>query len=738
MSEHRPQNPDQERAPAVDLSAAQVGNVSIGEVVGGDKHIHHHYAPAAPEPPRTLAQRNREALIQIVERTWVAGVLRASLHEQLRIELGMVTRPDTVVHPWQSVVRLPGQEARRLPPGTPIGDIFWQAGGRLLILGAPGGGKTTTLLTLADELLAQARADELAPVPVVFVLSTWAQGRPALEAWLVDELRQRYKVDPQLGRAWLKQRRILPLLDGLDEVGRADEVRASCVEAINGYLDRSGGEAVVCSRSSEYARQGRRLALEAAVELQALDAEQADAYLAAAGADLAGLRAAVREDAVLRELSASPLFLSLLAVTHRGAPAGQLAGQDRSDAERRLWQAYVERRLTAVRADAPTAPGQLWARLSWLARGMGAHDQQVFYIEYLQPSWLASRRQQQWFRLLSGLAIFLTAAPVSFLALTSFERVQGIVLLALTAFFGAAFALSTAGGGVRLWETVSWSWRQALAWRSVWREAWRAAGLGVLVGAACGLLMRDSLGAFSAGEAAAVGAGIGLSAGLLLGLPLAILIASLQRNTLRVTTRPNEGVRRSIVTALRMGIGVTAALGTGITALLTLLPIIGIATIFGATRLVRVVARPDQGGASGGAFSDALRNGFELIDSVGGAVALSAVALIVSQPFIVPVGLLLSIGGFLHFGGDAVIKHVVLRVLLRHYSRAPWDFAAFLDEAVSRGLMARAGGGYRFTHRLLQEHLALGGPLGDPAAAILGPHPGGDPGAARAGGEPAA
>lgn len=64
------------------------------------------------------------------------------------IELGMEERADAVEHPWDMVLRIE-REGCILPRGTPIIDVFDQMGRSLLILGAPGSGKTTMLLELA-------------------------------------------------------------------------------------------------------------------------------------------------------------------------------------------------------------------------------------------------------------------------------------------------------------------------------------------------------------------------------------------------------------------------------------------------------------------------------------------------------------------------------------------------------------------------------------------------------------
>jgi predicted NACHT family NTPase len=62
-------------------------------------------------------------------------------------------------------------------PGTQLIDVFNRLDRALLILGAPGAGKTTLLLQLAQDLLRQAAQDPQRPIPMVFLLSSWAQQR---------------------------------------------------------------------------------------------------------------------------------------------------------------------------------------------------------------------------------------------------------------------------------------------------------------------------------------------------------------------------------------------------------------------------------------------------------------------------------------------------------------------------------------------------------------------------------
>ena len=60
----------------------------------------------------------------------------------------------------------------------------------------------------------------------------------------------------------------------------------------------------------------------------------------------------------------------------------------------------------------------------------------------------------------------------------------------------------------------------------------------------------------------------------------------------------------------------------------------------------------------------------------------------------------------LFYGGLACIKHFVLRFILYRQGHIPWNYAHFLDWAVERILLEKAGSGYIFIHPQLQEYFA--------------------------------
>jgi serine/threonine protein kinase len=57
-------------------------------------------------------------------------------------------------------------------------------------------------------------------------------------------------------------------------------------------------------------------------------------------------------------------------------------------------------------------------------------------------------------------------------------------------------------------------------------------------------------------------------------------------------------------------------------------------------------------------------------------------------------------------GGEACIKHFILRIILYCNGYIPWNYARFLDYATERIFLQKVGGGYIFVHRSLLEHFA--------------------------------
>ena len=400
------------------MGGAEIHQTVVGDhnifTGSGDIRITYQLPPAEAEERRLLLQ-----LTENVRRFWIEGVLEHSVHEAAMVELRKEARPEAVDHPWERVLELPRGAPEALGPERAIGDVFAGTGRALLILGEPGSGKTVTLLELARELIGRFGKDPSQAAPVVLNLTTWERG--PLAAWIEAELKTKYFIPPRRTQKWLEQSRLIPLLDGLDEL--PEERRTTCVAAINEFLESGGVSGIaVCCRLAEYLALPERLRFSGAVCLQPLSPSQIEEYLARGGSALFALREVIRGDALLREMARSPLMLNVICLAYGGQSVEAIAQQHGDTAEARranLFGRYVERMFARIpRAGFSESQTTEW--LSWLAGRMRAHSLTVFLVESLQPSWLATAGQRRAYALGSRVLICLAWGMCWWLATLAF------------------------------------------------------------------------------------------------------------------------------------------------------------------------------------------------------------------------------------------------------------------------------------------------------------------------------
>ena len=598
-------------------------------------------------------RQNRALMLGRVRSVWLAGVLEESLHGGEIIDLGFAYRPAALgnsgLPSWQQAA----EYDYLLPVGTKIENVFAAAERVLLVLGEPGAGKTTMLLQLVSHLLAAAESDDSCPMPAVFALSAYRDNRP-LTDWLVDQLANNYETPRKLAAQWIDAGRFVPLLDGLDEVDPS--LRPMCAEAINAFRQQHPGVALlVTARSRDYQTLATRLNMDKAIVLQPLTPEQIDTYLSRRGPRLAGLRQSLAADPTLRELAQTPLMLSIMTLAYRRMPeeGGEMGGRLLTSTQ--LFDVYAERMARYRGKDMRFAPSDTITWLTWLAKQLTREGKPTFFLEDMQPSWLAADdrpRLARSMRLLVFLFLLAGALPASFLFMT-FGR-WGAALAVLLVGLAAAAVPALTGrfllrarlpfNRIETVESLAWSWPYA------------ALGLGVgvvgglVLGALVGWLDRWSTTAWATPWAALLAAA---------GGALGAFEAGLRPGDLRLRMSPGQGVGQS----LRSGVVV-------MTRVMVLAGVL-LSVALGAASLLN-----------------------------GGDVILAA------APWLLWLLLYLGLGFALAYGQLAYYQHARLRRILYDRGHIADDYPAFLNQTAERNLLRKVGGGYTFVHALLLQYFS--------------------------------
>lgn len=687
-----------------------------------------------PSPLEASEQVELKILLSKVKHFWIKGVLERTIQRASLLELGKDTQPEAVGNPWEAVLELPFEGSRAVPSSKSISDVFDDVEHSVLILGQPGSGKTTTLLTLVRELILRVEINPTLPVPVVFHLSSWIGPEQPLDTWLMNELNDKYQIPKKIGKTWLEHQRLVLLLDGLDEV--TGENRPACVEAINRFAKEIGLPGmVVCCRLKEYEELRVKLTLNGDICLRPLTDGQVDAYVEEGGAELVGLINSLRQDPVLLELARSPLMLNLMCLIYRGYTAESIARRETAeDRTEHLFTAYIDLMFKKQgTAEFSYSRERTLSWLSWIAKRLSEHNQELFMIENMQPNWL-SNGTQRW-AYLAGVSLVL-----------------GLLMgLASIAFWGAgSYIIPKAYSNTEylqprewiIWLTAMPVWLLVFGWieglgsrsdRPVLERVppgiWRAAVKDLISVGLWSLVALMAVGLVWLFETKPKG---DLLLHLLwLGTGIAFVFgASGYNRSFIYSINTVESLRWSLLNAWPGALlGLISGLLVGFPLLFIddlpgpqWIPFLGFAIIglgFGGIlggltpNIKDTKTMPNQG----------IRLSFRMAMIMSlNALWLAAIPVAIAwagnfhyEPsfklngFYVPglgyfTGMLLVL--FFWFGGVEVIKHYVLRTVLSASGQTPWNLIHFLDKVHSLDLMQSVGNAYIFIHRRLLEYLA--------------------------------
>ena len=583
--------------------------------------------------------------------------LKHSLHNRIFITLDKTEDSNQVNPPWTIDLKIGTGESEGLPSQMTITESYdrQDINSRLLILGAPGSGKTTTLLQLAQDLISRAQDNTNQPIPVLLNLSSWKEDKQSIKDWIIDDLKQKYGVRKDIGQEWLEKAVIIPLLDGLDEVASARQ--GLCVEKINEFLAPSiwSSSLVVCSRSEEYQllshqdqshSQAKKLELNGAVVLQPLTQKQIQDYLQRATEE--ELWKSINNDESLIELAKNPLFLNIIVISRQ--EISLFEWQKLSDSKQRLsylFNAYIKRMLGRPYKKKRFQPKhkKTIAWLGWLAEQLIKQNQTEFLMEKIEPYWLNNNKEKLIVGLIYGLILGLILGLIFGLSEGLSEGLifglsEGLTLgLTFGLILGLLFGMTRVK--INSWITIAYSSSKLI--------------YGLIFGLSIGLINNLSEGLI-----------YGLINGLIYGL-ICVLIYGLisglvhglkGKKEIDIKKHPEQAIKENLKNAVYISSG------------LVVIFIVFFFLIFQI--LLKYMSDLDWNEV-----------GSVLIRLGGVAMAFT-----------------------LWFTTKPVIEHFSLRVVLCLNGYLPWNYARFLDYATDRLFLQRVGGGYRFVHRFLQEHLA--------------------------------
>jgi hypothetical protein len=390
--------------------------------------------------------RNRQILLSRVKNEVNIG-LEESLRNAVLINLGKEKQPEQVKCPCNIHLKVGNSSTVRLPPELTTIDVFddKNIAGNLLILGAPGSGKTTTLLELTRGLIERAEFDANEPMPILFNLSSWKDDKQSIAQWLVAELKDKHGFRKDIGEKWLNEHEVLPLLDGLDEL--ASERQEKCVVAINLFLESELRplNLVVCSRKEEYELYETQLQLNGAIYLEPLNKKDIRQNLENLG--LTQLWRSIQSSSVILDTINKPLFFNIMILAYQQISIKEWLGcntpQKCCDY---LLGVYLVNALNKNNDKSKdnqynNRPRIVIKCLIWLAKIMNKESLTEFSIDKLQPNCLKNPKTSSYYFFIHVL-LYLGLISIFLLINSIFIKLNNTIILMVASILILTFIIS--------------------------------------------------------------------------------------------------------------------------------------------------------------------------------------------------------------------------------------------------------------------------------------------------------
>lgn len=625
---------------------------------------------------------NRFAMLDLMESTWVKGLLDKTLEDLRRFHL------ESTVTAAPKILRRPNEHDLPLPDFFALKHAYDTLNRQMAIVGEAGAGTTFALVQLLNHLIAEADKDDTKPIPTILTLSSWAKQPAAFEAWVRQEIRVQYGLPQAVVDDLVGGKQLAYLLDGLDEVG--DSLRETCLDAIAEFVSYRHADFAITCCQADYEPIRDRLNVTGMVVVQPLMTDQFEPLLQSP--ELNGLRALYEQSELIRQFAQNPLLLSVITVAigglsaseiqadcdvyavYRGLPSCRELLNDTNLLRDYFLDRYVSRRLTATNSK---KEARIRHHLKWLATQLGNYHETDFQISSIQPEWLGESLRQKYRRAI-------------------------VLILGLLGSLAGGFV----GGLVTGW------------WTSVFDPTGVQLGavlIGVCVGAILGLLSGLNSGRAAAEDDITPSDSLLLSTDALFVYTIPLLMVSCVV----------MGLYRGIIILALFGL-IYGPLG-GIGIVLYFTPVSSIVfwlvgSILAATAVsVLMALRDDVYVPSSSRPNIGVRHAFNrwmLMMGLTGVIVGVAVGILSGWWGLaigIAAGFWFSLTTGAYNGGKGVFQHIILRYYLWREDHIPlWRYDKFLDYMAELVILRKVGGGYRFVHDYLRQYLASAAFVPDP------------------------
>ncbi|HZM74939.1 MAG TPA: NACHT domain-containing protein [Candidatus Limnocylindrales bacterium] len=726
-------------------ATASDGGIAVSGVTGDITKVDVHLGGSGPEVPptdvvlalRELVEPNRSSQ-KILDRAAAALAEKVERQWSQEAALQQLLQPDPLQVCWSST-RRPVSASREVvldesttgdwqvsPLAGKVDDLAAAFRGlphrQLVVLGEAGAGKTVLAILLTVQLVKDVARG--GPVPVLLYIASWDPAAEHIEAFLARRLDEEYPFlaehaedDQRLADLMVARGRVIPILDGLDELSIAQRQKA--ISALDRFA-ATGRPLIVTCRGREYEEAvggGVVLSRAAVVEVEPVAVEQTIAFLshpAPVRLRWQPVFAHLREhrDGPLAQVLSTPLMVTLARAAFRDPktdPADLLKVHDRDAIAALLIDTFVDAAYQPGLPEPPMPapqqrlrgyqPARARRSLSCLARILYEAGTRDLRWSHFTPRRLATPRLPTMRGIFARLA-FIVALGVLGFAASKFWIHPGEATKAALLWIVAVTVLARIGKAHLWWPKpalgpVPGMLKASYIALRVW---WPVMTLAIVFA-----------------PLAFTGAHPVVRAVLVAVMMVQVCLLDVFRPLWHPGHRPARW-RRLRRLALGIAFGVAHGLFAGLLAAHLLVGLVGGVVAGLVTAAMPTVPTVPLARRTASSPRHALRVNHSITAASavlhglsGGVVFAVAAVVLPGSPGVLTAGLVgaavFGLAAGLNAGLWPWLRFRLTHLIFATRGQLPWRLVAFVEDAHRRGVLRLAGTSWQFRHALLQDHL---------------------------------